>query len=238
MATTKIEAVTLLVQHFQLDAPVTPTAFRERYRQLVRELHPDVAGAETTEQFQIMQDAYDKIQTVSSLFIIYEENRDGPIAQYKRNAMTQEGIPLTNLGLGFGPNVNAVDCEYCNGKGYTSSFGYRKVYCNECDEEGRALQTCPQCRGSKGFTSIDGHTHVKCQTCNDAGVVLQQPRKSGSWSYLDDLFGHVLCSKCRGTKFREIRDKECYTYHKCHSCQGKGEIRIYNPVIMKGRLGK
>jgi len=226
------EATILLRKHFGLQPPITHTAFRKRYRELAFEYHPDHAGSSATQRFQTLQDAYEKIRATTALFA--PESADIGITE-----QTVEGVALHELGLGLGPSINAVECKPCAGKGYETTYGARTVYCGRCDDEGRPLQQCPQCRGSKGFTALDGHTHIQCWTCNDSGTILKKAnvrQREGQFNWLFN--NRFVCSYCHGTKRRVMdKDKKCPIYHKCLACLGTGEIRIYNPVIPKGRLG-
>lgn len=233
-----VQAALLLRRYFQLESPVTPEQFRHRYRELAFELHPDQSGTDTSEQFREIQEAYEKIRVMSAVFTAIQ-------GKVIRKEITQENIPLIELGLGVGPNVNAVECVKCEGRGFNTKIGKKRVYCDRCDDQGRALQVCPQCKGNKGFTSIDGH-HVICWTCEDKGTVPRKPNKRmdrkrsmfhARWGFLglNDLTDDV-CPDCHGTKFREVGDENQQIHFKCTSCDGKGETRIYNPVIPKGRL--
>lgn len=211
----------LLKSSFGLVAPVTRKEFRRGYRARARELHPDMNKEDTTKEFQLLQETYEKL-VGSNIFTDVIDS-------------TVEGLNLSELGLGLGPLINGVECSHCCGNGYTSTFGFKYEYCNDCDDMGFPLpmKICPQCRGSKGFTSIKGH-HVVCMTCNDRGKI-KGHAKHQSLSEYWNLF-EPRCPSCNGTKQRKVNDIEQMIYSRCSYCDGVGEIRIYNPVIMKARL--
>lgn len=220
---TKQEAENLLQQYFNVNKPIIKAEFRSIYRTKVRELHPDLSGADTTKEFQDFQAVYEKLINCdifkdSSLFV-----------------STVEGISISELGLGLGPLVNTVECSHCNGNGYNVEYGYKTEYCEDCNEYGVPFgkKICPQCRGRRGFTSIKGY-HVICMTCKDEGSIVDRKRKIKShWDFFTPF-----CSSCNGTKRKRISDIEQKLYSKCSYCNGTGEIRIYNPVITKARLKK
>jgi DnaJ-class molecular chaperone len=235
------EAALLLRTHFGLDAPVSPHTFRMRYRALALDLHPDRAGPGATAAFQNMQNAYERIIQCAPIF-----QCDHGKASLHDN--TVDGTSLATLGLGLGPNVNAQECSKCKGSGYTTTWGQKWVVCDDCDEEGWPLRTCPQCKGTCGFTSLEGE-HVMCWTCRDVGKVRvpqrvvsairrkqeQKYRRYGT-RFFDFFDSSWLCASCRGTHQKTVSDKEQPNHQKCGHCHGAGEVRIYNPVIPKGRL--
>lgn len=121
--------------------------------------------------FKDMKACYDAIQE-SRLVVDSKDTSKTEVLQ------TVEGIPLSDLGLGLGPNTNGKDCEQCAGRGYRSWE----------DEQRRPHWSC---------------YGVGCSACRYRGWFVGE---------------------------RKLK------YRKCEACNGKGEIKIYNPVILKGAM--
>lgn len=206
--------VTLAKQYFDLELPVEATDLKAAYRQRVKDLHPDRNENDTTVMFQEMQAAYTKLSESEAILEVTD------------NALvTIEGISLADLGLGLALTVNSVPCDRCQRKGYTTEVGSRFVECTDCDAMGLAIKLCPQCRGCRGFTALDG-SHITCWSCNDLGTISVK---------VDTPWFHNFCPSCNGTKRKTV--PYGHIYRRCYTCEGVGEIRIFNPVIPKGRLG-
>ncbi len=205
----------LAKQYFDLELPIEAAELKAAYRQQVKALHPDKNDNDTTAAFQEMQSAYKQLSD-SSVALIEAVN----------NAITDKGIALVDLGLGLSPTVNGVTCLDCQGKGYSTVPGSRFVECTDCNIDSLGLglggTRCPQCRGSRGFTALDG-SHVICWTCDDQGIL---PGSIDWWG--------LSCSSCNGTKRKLVPHGQIH--RQCDKCRGIGEIRIYNPVIPKGRF--
>jgi DnaJ-class molecular chaperone len=165
----------LAAKYFGVDLPVFSTVLKSKFRELSRKLHPDVGGNETA--FKDMKAAYDAIQKAGMVI-------QGDIASSadadKKILRTSDGTPLTELGLGLGPNTNGKDCMECAGRGYRAW-------------EDRNRRIHHQCYG------------IGCRAC----------------------------------KYRGYFEAEAVMkYRKCEACEGKGEIKIYNPVILKGAMSQ
>ena len=146
---------------FHVRFPVAMDLLKTAYRQAVREIHPDKTKKESAGEnllFIEMVEVYDAICSRPKLI---QEKR-------KLDEKTVTGIPLSELGLGLGPMVNATDCGYCERKGYTSY-------------EQNSYDKCQQCRGKRG--------NYRCRICFGTGVNQYQKKM---------VVEHHLCRECNG----------------------------------------
>ncbi|KKK61294.1 hypothetical protein LCGC14_3015770 [marine sediment metagenome] len=213
-------AARLLHAHFGLLSPTTRAAFRHSYRKQAFLVHPDHSQTKDPAPFVALQAAYDLLLQCNAIFAGDTE---------KQGDTATDGTPLNTLGLGLGSAVNGTDCNKCRTRGYTTAIGKKRVYCEECNDEGVPLKQCPRCRGTCGFTAPD-KTHVVCEVCWDKGKILDIIKRKHFSAALP------LCKHCHGTKYRTISNRDQPIFHKCLVCNGTGEVRIFNPVIPKGRL--
>lgn len=96
--------------YFGVTLPVERATLKTLYRTKARQLHTDASGTDATrEAFIAMQQAYEKLTDAKAVGVF----TDGPKA-----LVTEEGTPLSDLGLGLGALKNGTDCSECKGIGY------------------------------------------------------------------------------------------------------------------------
>lgn len=222
-----MEGTWLAKDHFGLTIPMTLEQLKKAYRKRAMELHPDKGG--TTQGFQEMQDAYTKLTRCMELF---DES-----AMFKATNRTVDGKLLVDLGLGFGPTINGTPCTRCETKGYSITFDLTYVPCTDCDEYGIPFKErpCLECKGTGRFTQRNKR-QIECRRCKGTGKVkTKQSMKEAAYRRYYSTYGSI-CGSCGGTRRKAVDNKERPVYHTCRECGGVGEIRIWNPVISKGRL--
>lgn len=81
---------------------------------------------------------------------------------------------------------------------------------------------CTRCE-RRGYSIVEERGQATCPSCDGLGM------------YMHPEHGRRQCSTCLGWG-RVIYKVARIHVLKCAECRGTGEIRIYNPVIPKGRL--
>lgn len=210
---------------------------KSAYRKIAFVVHPDVGG--TGEQFQKLKDAYDLLKGFCTNEITELD-------------CTIEGYELSELGKGYPVTVNAKECSICNGYGYKKYHRKETIYdkCPDCEGTGIYFVKCRICSGLGHFRHPRTNKNVgTCETCQGTGK-FYPPFNPKSRNIYNDLFGvsWILvilpngqrvkannCRKCNGMK-EVLIDKEVETlyYSYCIACDGKGEIKMWNPVIPRG----
>ena len=124
---------------------------------------------------------------------------------------TMDGYDIALLGRGLPANMNGSRCHRCNGAGYeTKLMRYERATCTH--------QTpCIPCKGSGQFI-LRNNNRVQCKRCQGRGQ-----------STHDDA-----CYLC----LLENNVKPVYCRFRCFTCEGTGEVRIFNPVIKKTAILK
>jgi DnaJ-class molecular chaperone len=208
-------------QYLSVSLPVLDTILKSAFRRASRELHPDLnplAG----DQFVQMKRAYDDI-IKAGLVVMSDETKNGT----EQALRTVDGALLSELGLGLGPTTNGRPCDPCNGRGYIS---YREPSylnrCGPCDGSGRVV-FCKACQGSGKFIQKNSRRVVDCLRCKGQGAT--------PYNWLHFTYDATTCKNCNGTGHAQDL-KARRLYQRCGSCQGAGEIKIYNPVIIKGSM--
>jgi hypothetical protein len=84
------------------------------------------------------------------------------------------------------------------------------------------------CRSTSTAVLVDKLRHdsrkvVDCRTCSGTGK-FKHP------------YHQMTCTECSGDRSKAQKVKTGSCYFKCGSCNGTGEIEIWNPVLAKGRL--
>lgn len=212
---TSVEAAAILgiVPPFPLNT--LKTTFRRRSR----EEHPDVSKHPlATARFAELNTAYNLLLNDPSVLEFTQEDA--------RKLSTEEGVLLSTLGKGLGPNTNGRPCDFCDGRGYR---GYKadRIPCGDCKKvylnvfnEAWAYK-CRKCSGGGRFKR-DGRDVGECFACKGTGWHLSRQRSN-------------QCGSCHGR--RSIEDpKGRMFYTGCNTCKGTGEIMVFNPVLPKGLL--
>jgi DnaJ-class molecular chaperone len=205
-----------------IELPVMATALKTAYRAAAKRTHSDVGGSD--EAFKRVNATY---QAVIQSNLVLSDN--GSVANAALR--TIDGILLSELGLGLGPLVNGRDCDECARKGYREQLDLEFTACNTCAGTGIA-RPCRACQATGQFTQRYGRK-VTCRACAGLGYLPGSLRNA--WS----MFGRLdaYCPKCIGTG-RMGKPNPRTLYYKCGACEGKGEIKIYNPVILKGSMSQ
>jgi DnaJ-class molecular chaperone len=153
---------------FGLSSPFTSDQLKSSFRRLAKQLHTDTSGGDTKEAFVLMKAAYDKLV---------------PLACSTNNSTSQkftdDGIPLSELGLGLGPTKNGRDCEYCEHRGYLFRRETETDYTRRCalcggiglvNKFGR-LTSCPNCLGLGPLRSTKPAKtyYATCYKCMGSG---------------------------------------------------------------------
>jgi molecular chaperone DnaJ len=213
-----------LYQILGVDRDATQEELKKAYRQLARELHPDVNGdAGAEERFKQITGAYEILSD------------PGKRQQYDAFGQTSgtAGFPFTDIqdifdmffgGGGFGgvgtrtrgprgtPVQRGEDLYATATLTLTeAAFGVTRELHVE------RLSTCDRCTGNG---AEPGSAPITCRTCGGAGEV-QQVRRS--------IFGTVMtaspCPACRGTG-REVLDP-------CRECRGRGRRQQSSAVSIE-----
>ena len=205
------------------------------YRQGSRRTHPDLNpnDPEAGRKFQEVCTAYETLK--------------GKATKVGATGKTEEGDLITDLGQGLGPLVNGKDCLTCKGKGYITEETHGWVRCTTCPGQGWYFPPCRRCNGT-GKYKVNGvargecrgclgtgkwNKQVPCPTCNKEGVS-NRPSRDPWGRY--DIFG--IFGDPRQARLGEVRTVEAHKFHTCQSCNGCGEVRIFNPALKKGILGR
>lgn len=226
---TPAEGAAIAFTWFQLKVPITLEQLKTAYRKQALILHPDKGGA--TAEFQAMQEAYHKLTSCMAVF-------DEP--QVERDRLhTEEGDLLSDLGQGIGINFNARPCERCDQKGFTVTFEQVKRSCQVCDENGISYtaKQCPDCKGIGKVRTRKSKQVVQCRVCLGKGKVKVRRAYRADFQTVGRLKNEgFACPECHGFKTALFDDDAKPIYSTCRDCRGAGAIRIFNPVIPKGRL--
>ena len=209
------ELIALAVRVFGINLPTSLNELKKAYREEAKKCHPDKGGSE--EDFKRLRKVYDQLLNFEGDPNVFSNGNGSSKKE------TVDGTPLSELGLGLGPKVNGMDCRYCNHKGYIEKEPEWFIDCSACGGSGevRRKTECRNCKGSGKFTQARSKRVVDCRTCRGTGSFL--------------LSSMTICLECVGNG-RVMEKTGSPLYHRCSSCYGTGEIRIYNPVIPKGRL--
>jgi len=230
------EGTAKLLEILGLVPPVSFTTVQMAFRDMAKQHHPDHGG--DSEQFQEILLSYRALQ---------DRSRRGEFLAEEKEQRTVGGIPLAELGKGLGPKINGRPCSRCAGKGYTTEHlvgrlvdcptchgvgEINEVVCNRCQGTKQNLkgEPCPVCKGS----GVYHLPHPKmCPTCVPKNAIRR--KTSRTWFY---YFGEYLWEMPDGTPVYpgQVRASSDVLYYPCSECRGAGEVRVWNPVLPKGRL--
>ncbi len=222
------KAEELASKHFGLSLPFTIKQLKSAYRRRSLELHPDKTGG-SDEPFKEMKQGYEylvSLEEVPEIFVNEDMNsREAGFGfSSSRIALTYDGIPLSQLGLGLGQFKNGVDCPECGHDGFVlfhQNVEIPEKLCANCGGEGftKRTVTCHRCQGRGRVSQRGSRRSTTCLDC------------FGSGRYTN--YDISRCTLCSGNWQRSTTR---LAYRVCTQCKGSGEIPIYNPVIPKGRL--
>src|SRR5438128_1798827 len=191
----------------------SPDDIKRAYRQLARELHPDVSGkADAEERFKEVVGAYEILSDPEKRQRYDAFGRDGG----------PQGFPFTDVqdifdmffGGGFGQGTRRGGRRSRTQRGEdlhtTVSLAFSEAAFGARPE--LPLERMVVCNRCLGNGAEPGTAPIACRTCGGSGE-LQQVRRS--------IFGTVMtaspCHTCRGSG-QEIPDK-------CEACFGEGRRR-------------
>lgn len=206
---------------------------RSRFRAASLTAHPDVGGSEL--EFIALMDAYKTLKPHAGIDEVA-----------KKALTTVEGIPLSELGKGYPITVSAKMCERCQGAGYKEFHETRTVYgtCGKCGGTGLLRYPCRRCGGDGVYKNPRTKKSIgECRGCKGSGWYYP-PRRVPGFLYIGVV--HFIpgttrpgrsCRLCRGVGRGLIQEEKKETlYTACTTCNGKGEVKMANPVIPRGYL--
>lgn len=196
---------------------LTESEVKSAYRRLAKKHHPDNGG--NAFLFNQVTEAYD--YAMQNLVEVSDST----------NPKTVSGIPISDLGKGFGPLENGATCDQCEGKGYWKS---REPYnCPECKGSGHVSYTyCHDCNGTGKFT-LQNKRVVECRKCKGTGHYHSRNDTFPDSFLFSRFMGHI-CKRCMGSG--SVESEHLFKYHVCVHCNGVGEIKMMNPVLKKGSI--
>lgn len=206
-----------------LTAPTTVNAVKTAYRRRSKMEHPDISKhPDAALRFHQVNEAYIALKNDISIL-------DNAIP---REARTEEGDEVAELGKGLGPTVNGSCCDECKGEGYKAVF--------------QSENPCPDCRATDDgmISSFFSHRislrEYRCWKCTGTGFFSKNGKRIGvcfacqgkGW-YRQKSFRSAPCRTCHGLQWVPSGSKVYYT---CRRCEGKGELPMWNPVLPRGLL--
>jgi DnaJ-class molecular chaperone len=154
-------------QQFGVKLPIERATLKKLFREAAKRLHTDTSGEDTKEAFILMKSAYD---------FLCDENLTGVFTDGPELLTTEEGTPLSYLGLGLGPMKNSKTCDECKGAGYRTDKRWKfewtpSIPCSHCLLMGTTI-FCGRC-GPKGIRRIDKKVTVYmiCAPCQGTGEI-------------------------------------------------------------------
>lgn len=151
------EAASLL--HITL--PTSANAIKRQFKKRAFEEHPDRSKhQDAAVRFLNIQNAYNVLKACGDTEVIEVQEGD--------ERFTLNGIPLSDLGHGVGPNKNGRTCEHCEGRGYNSRAELKP--CPDCRYSGWGwdIRYCPTCR-STGEIATNRRIYDVCYYCKGIG---------------------------------------------------------------------
>lgn len=226
----------------------TERELKKSFRRQALLCHSDHGGSDGA--FIELQEAYDLLKDKA-----YVNGHD------IKGLETVDGISLSELGKGFPLSVSAHSCDDCEGRGWKKySSGEIDHYekCPDCEGEGLHYVKCSRCNGTGDYVNQKtGKVTGKCFGCSGTGKFY--PKRNTQTRFRFNMDGEYVwgrnmfyaykdlpngpripvdyCKKCKGNGKVPVK-KSGFIYGKCDSCDGVGEIKIYNPVIPRGFIGR
>lgn len=211
---------------------------KSNFRKLSFVVHPDrnQGNVECEEELRKLIICYEILEKACTNF---GEKTDGNLIIAEK---TVEGYRISELGKGYPIIENATTCDICEGKGYTSfreEGAFELVTCPDCEGIGIFSYKCKKCDGS-GEYKRNGKVVGECNLCNGSGRFYPENKKPiypfEPIKYIPGTMKRGYnCKKCKGSGMiygRALTDRLNHTI--CQKCEGKGEIRIFNPVLPRG----
>ena len=151
-------------KYFGLPLPCDKAALKHAFRAAAKRLHTDTSGADTKAAFIEMKEAYDLLLMCP-----------GALAGGEKDfCCTEEGTPLSDLGLGLG-HKNGKPCEKCKGQGYYKTWDWvlkptrpGAVPCPTCARMQSSLG-CSRCWGK--FKRVQETIYKICAACQGHGEI-------------------------------------------------------------------
>ena len=199
--------------------------------------HPDHGGTE--ESFQKLHEAYEALLQGSV-------SAAGPHVPIETE--TIEGNPLADLGKGYPLTESAITCDICHEAGFKAFHDRvsKEKTCSMCRGTGAFSYPCGGCRGTgKNTNPQTGLPVADCIACG--GVGRYYPPSKDNSRHGGFTVKHITlpdgtpvrankCNTCRGSGtvsyLADLDEVSCYT--RCRKCEGRGEVKIYNPVLPRG----
>jgi len=211
-------------EYFCLGDGFTRVDLLKAYRRLAFEKHPDTGGSE--DEFDELQKRYEEAMNFAN------------VGNVDIDRTTSDGTKLSTLGKGLPLTISAKTCDVCGGNGYVEYRDIRKTrseHCKPCDGSGLLFYPCKKCDGSGKYG------YGECFLCGGSGRFYPKSKRPPViFQRLNYIPGTkvlgINCRVCGGYGTHDVASEYTYTYGVCKNCEGKGEVRIYNPVIPRGFL--
>lgn len=219
MPLSKQDATDFALHYFGIAFPISREAFKSAFRSAAKRLHPDttneVSKASANDIFIRMKAFYDTLVSMNPSWAFVDGTEPLKTTNYRL---------LSELGLGLGPLVNGRECVQCQHKGYTEEKLNAWQTCTQCSSYGWTYtQPCLRCKGSGKYTNRKGDASFECYVCRGDGYLPSRHLNK--------------CWVCKGEGGKKV-PVNSVVYYFCYTCNGVGEIKIYNPVIPKGILSR
>jgi len=213
----------------------TKTDLRKCFRRRAFDAHPDSGGSE--EAFTILQEAY----TTLKKFVVADETDE--------EARATNGMKLSELGKGYPLTESAKTCETCGGFGYrdyqVDQPQHELVTCMHCGGAGLLRYKCKWCESGTYRHPKTGKLMGPCRSCKGTGwfYPYNKPERGRYHHKVVYIPGTkkqgVPCKYCAGRGERhEFTGATQTVYQLCMTCDGVGEIKMWNPVLPRGFLAK
>ena len=236
-----------------IDFPISRIRLKKKFRELSRTCHPDVGG--DTMEFVMLKSAYDFInkQDIPDFDVEFEDGERVP--------GKIDGWTLDEYGQGYPISEPAKTCEKCEGKGWWSYMGERRVEdteaansndaqgqkCSKCLGYGLFSYPCKRCGGTGKYKAKNGKVVGECYGCKGTGRFFPKPKREYQKHVKGGRTG-IRCGACFGDgyvrndifnlffgiKFKTVKER---VYARCPECKGAGEVKMWNPVLPRGYLG-
>ena len=127
-------------QYFDLQPPFSLSDLKKAFRAAAKKTHSDLTQKKTDGEFIKVKECYDALMNIAET--------DGSTTEASiAFAMTTDGMPLSQLGLGLGPMKNGRDCPRCDHRGYTEDRGIE--WRSDFHRSTRTLyRRCYECKGT------------------------------------------------------------------------------------------
>lgn len=220
-----------------MDGGFSAIELKKAFRTRSFTCHPDAGGS--SEEFQKLQEAYRTLEP-------WATQEEGTKEQ-----QTVDGTALSALGHGYPLTESARPCDGCDGHGYREMHeptGHIDGECDACGGTGLVRHPCNRCNGTGDYKHPKtGKVVGECYSCRGDGWFYPYRKKRAGRRDFQAFWEafHVKyipgttkigqnCMTCLGSGTREVPTGERTFYVVCSSCEGVGEVKMWNPVLPRG----